>query len=572
MNKVFLDFDGIYSLNPPKDNLIVLTNLYNKNWSINVNKETDNRGETLEEFNQYIKNINLDTFSKLDILRHKMALFNHFFIPLSQWFITIQKLVDRNLINSNTEFVFSSYSSNGKVFLIEAEGETNGQFLYEKSFYLSYYIKKYINLNGFKNISILRNNTFKANMAFYLRGFLFLNIKFFQLLIFKSFITKREYFLNDQKNKVNLISILSRNIIQSQFIENFHKKSEFDFTVIINESSFRPFTNLKAYKKIFKSFFYAEGYIKLSQLLKEYIEVIKLYFCNDKNISKFYSIDINLQKLIPELGIKQFNYKTYAFSVLNAIAFIKKKYKVKFNKHLCFEMLHPYSFFLNKFLSESVVQIQTVDIPKLISPNYVYSDKFYFSNYTFFDSQASIYSSKLNNFDALHNIKYYGLKKKNKLKSIKIFTYFCQPIYTDDEEATILFLIKFSIKINAKFQLKLHPRSNSSIINFDGLSIIDGNISSQSVILQSDIVFTRTSAIGIDSWFLNVPIIFFVNGILKGDNVDYIPNDYTGAIKTYITVEALVNQLEIIIEDFYNHKLHNKFSVDYKMINKKLKN
>jgi hypothetical protein len=310
----------------------------------------------------------------------------------------------------------------------------------------------------------------------------------------------------------------------------------------------------------------------LFQLLKEYIEVIKLYFCNDKSISKFYSIDINLQKLIPELGIKQFNYKTYAFSVLNAIAFMKKKYKVKFNKHLCFEMLHPYSFFLNKFLSESVVQIQTVDIPKLIFPNYVYSDKFYFSNYTFFDSQVSINSSKLNNFDALHNIKYYGLKKKNKLKSIKILTYFCQPIYTDDEEATILFLIKFSIKINAKFQLKLHPRSNASIINFDGLSIIDGNISSQSVILQSDIVFTRTSAIGIDSWFLNVPIIFFVNGILKGDNIDYIPNDYTGAIKTYITVEALANQLETIIEDFYNHKLHNKFSVDYKMINKKLKN
>jgi len=572
MKKIFIDFDGVYSTHPPKNNLVILTNKYNADWVININKEVNSRAQIYSRFEKYCIDVSINIGLNFNIITHKMYLFNSFFYPLGQWINVIDRLVENGTINKGFEVVFSSFSNNSKAFMIEAEGETNGQFLYKKSYFLSYYIKKYLQSIGFKKFRYNKTCTFYSIFLFYLRGVIILHTKFSQLLLYKFFIRKRVYNIQKTPSKERYIGLLSRGIIQSQFIESFYKESNANFSVIINESSISPFRNLKSSKKIFNSFFYAEGYIGFFTLLREYINVIKLYFNSTKVNSNFYNVNIEIKNLIPELAIKQFHLKTYVHSVERSIKFLKRNYGLTYLKHLSFEMLSPFTFFLNSSLKESVVQVQTAAIPNLILPNYVYSDQFYFSNSASLREQSLVNPSMKGKFNVLQNIKYFGLKKKNRNYHIKVMTYFCQPIYADDEYKLIKYLISYSSKFNIKLQIKLHPRSSRSLFDFNNINVLDGIISSQDAIRNSDLVITRTSAIGLDSWFMNVPILFFVNGTLEGDSVSYIPNDYLGKIKENITIDQLKNKLELIIDDFYNHPFQEEFLVANQNIKEKILN
>ena len=92
--------------------------------------------------------------------------------------------------------------------------------------------------------------------------------------------------------------------------------------------------------------------------------------------------------------------------------------------------------------------------------------------------------------------------------------------------------------------------------------ILDSTMDSIDVILNSDLIATRNSSVGADCWFLNTPVLFFVNGTLKRDNISYIPEDYLGTLVNEININELSETLPSIINDFYNHPMHKNYLID----------
>lgn len=559
---IFLDFDGVYRFSPPKDDIVIVTNKYDAQWVVNVNKEIASRNYIYDEFKQYCDLISsLPNIGELDIGKDKIYMFNYLFFPLGQW-IEVLKVLFLSQNANNTEIVFSSYAENSKVFVFEAEGETNAQFLYKKSYFLSYYIKQFIFNEGFDNVRVLKNFTFQAKVSFYLRGIFVLSFKTLQLLLYKIFVRKR-YYSNDKlgPSEQPVLAVLSRGVIQSQFIEGLYKIKSQNLLMIINESSSKPFRNLKVARGIFEGFFYAEGFITIRQLLSEFKLALKPYFSSKNNlIGYFYGVKVDFNMLLPEIGIKTFHLRTYSHSVKNALQLCKKEREVI--KLISFEMLPPFAYYLKRMTSHSVFQIQSAEIASWVYPNFVYGDGFYFSNNKILKVQRLVNHENSDKFNVLHNLKYIGLGRTNLKKELKILTYFTQPIYFDEEERLILFLAEFCKLCGFEFQIKLHPRSPMPTYLDEKVKLIDGNTSSYDAILNSDITVTRNSSVGFDSWYANVPVLFFVNETLTRDNISYIPNDYLGAIITKISVEDLQSNLDEIINSFYNHPFHGDLRCD----------
>lgn len=562
MKKLFLDFGGTYSKNKPEDFTIVLTNKYDADWVININKKTNSRNEIFHAFENYCSEILKK--DKTDISIYKMDMFTSFFFPLGQWITVINDLISNSDLDKDSEIIFSTYANNAKGFIFEAEGETNSQFLYKKYYFLSYYLYNYFLNKGFTNIHFKKTNTYLAKFSYFLRGFIVLNVKTLQLLLYKLFLLKRNFNIKKEDINNHVVVISTRGIVQTQFIHGFYKREQGKILTIVNESSSNPFMNFKEAKKTFNSFFYTEGFLTMKQLIREYYDVIRNYYLKIELKAKFYGIEVDVNDLLPELGIKNFHIKTYAYSFNNGLKYLKRKYNFKIIKIISFEMLLPFSHYLKKENNETVVQIQSTLIQSVKYPNFIYSDQFYFNYNDFFIEHSKVNAQIKDKFNKLHNIKYFGIEKKKIENKFRIITYFTQPIYFDEEDNLIEFLKSFCSQNNMKLQIKLHPRAKTpkTCLASPDIKILNKKLSSQEVIMNTDIVITRNSSIGLDSWFMNVPILFFVNGTLKGENISYIPDDYLGNIKNKITVETLINNINNIITDFYDHKFHDNLYIE----------
>ncbi len=568
---LFFDFDGVYKDSPPDDDTLVLTNLYRSKHSYNVSSNNEFREQIYDEFIKSISTSSANSiFKYYDPEELNMYFFLSFYYPIGQWITKINELIESNVVDENTEIIFSSYSNNRFAFIFEAEGETNTQLLYKKSYFLSYYLKEYLKVRGLTCIRILNTQNLKVKISFFSRGILVMLGKILQLLVYKIFTFKRFFNIDIQVYNEPLVAISSRGIVQTQYISNLYKSLSKNALLIINESSSRPYRNLKEAKKN-KSFYYAEGNIKFNELINEIIKVIHCYkSINKTSITTFFGIEINLFHLLPECSIKLFHLKTYALSINNSLVQIEKKLGLKFNKIVSMEMLPPFAYFIKKVFRGNVIQIQCSTINGARYPNFVYSDKFYFSDLLLYKVFCKMNPESSEQYSLLQNVKYVDMIKlpsKNKFKNI---TYFSQPIYQEEENKLIAFLNEFCKSNDLRLRIKLHPRSSISNMNLRDIEILDGALDSRQVVSMSDIVATRNSAIGMDCWFLNIPVLFFVNGTLKGDSISYIPEDYKGNIKMDITSSELSSNLNNIIDDFYHHPHHKFYKVDNDLIKREL--
>ena len=560
---LFIDFDGIYENKIPNQNTIVLTNLYNNNNVENINQNTNSNDYSYSQFEKYLNGIDK---SEINLESKNFYLYSFFFYPLSQWFLKINNLINQNKIDENTEIVFSSFSNNKKAFIFEAEGENSGQMLYKKAYFLSYYIKKHFQNKNLNKIKIIKNYTLSSRISYFLRGFIILHLKLSQILFFKFFTFKRNYISSKSERKVT--TILTRGLIQTQFIKPLYDSKPEEFIAIVNESTSNPFRNLKAAKKSFTDFFYAEGFIYLNDLIKEYLIVLKGYtkFSTSNNCSDFFNISINLIDLVPEILIKEFHLKTYSHSINRSIIHLNNKERYETKKIISFESLPPFVFFLKKMIKKEIIQIQTTEIFARKQPKFSYADIYFFNNKKTFEQHNTINSHFSENFKLLNNIKYFDTVKKREMSSFKHIVYFCQPLYYDDELSYIDFLFEFCNSYNYEFKIKLHPRSNISMYHNYKKSIIQNTINSVEVLKSCDIAITRNSSIGLDSWYLNTPIIFLVNKTLNNEGISYIPKNYLGTIKDDLTTDKFNELLPEIINDFYNNNFHSSLIIDKQKI------
>ncbi len=146
-----------------------------------------------------------------------------------------------------------------------------------------------------------------------------------QLLIYKIFVRTRRYNIDRALFKQPLLGVSSRGIIQTQFVEGLYNEIPENILVIVNESSNKPLRNFRLAQKTFKSFFFAEGYLKLTDLFREYFFVLAQYFSGRRLPVNFWGVKVDVYKLMPEVNVKFFHVKTYAHSFKRAIKSLEKK-------------------------------------------------------------------------------------------------------------------------------------------------------------------------------------------------------------------------------------------------------
>lgn len=566
-NTLYLDFDGTYKNKPPNDNVIVLTNLYSAEWAILINADRSNRNQALFDFEESYLNFDKNNkFLSFNLDISKSVLFKNFFFPLSQWLFTIESLINHGKIDINSKVEFSSFSNNRKVFILDAEGETNGQFLYKKSYFLSYYILQFVIQSGFEKIILGKNKSLQSKVSFFIRGPIILFLKALQLIFYKLFVIKRNYLTSQQRKR--LLAVSSRGIVQTYFIKGLYERMSQSMILFVNEASSKPFRNFNAVRKTCGNFYYSEGNLTFQQLGEEFFLSIKNYFNKKKCLTLFRGVNVNLYDLIPELGIHHFHMKTYAHSLNNSIKTISKD-GFEFDKIISLEMLSPFSFYL-KESNIPIIQIQGAALHIQNDVDFVYGDKFYFYSRMVYDGFMDSGFRSKREIGYINNIQYVNYKKLEKKKNFKVMTYFTQPMYFDEEIILIDFLKTFCKKYSLDLQIKLHPRSPSLDVDLEKIKIIKGSENSQRVVLNSDIVVTRTSSIGLDSWFANIPVIFFINNSFKNTKSEFIPENYSGVIREDISIEKFAEKLNSIIDDFYTQSFHKELEIDFDKIKSEL--
>lgn len=571
MKRIFIDFDNIYKFVKPDKDTIIFTSDYSNDWSVNIYKNKYDR-QILENFERIIPFLT-DYLSENQVIKSRSYLYYNFFFPLGNWIESINKIINSNCLESNIEIVFSSYSNNINVFLFEAEGENNREYLYQRSYFLSYYLKLYLTSIGFNNLKFQKNNTVKSFIHFYLRGFTVALAKLSQLVFYKIFVLRRDFIKGSIAEDKNIL-LSTRGIVQTQFANGIFKILNEQLVVIVNESSSKPFRNLKEVKRNINNFFYAEGFLSLSQLFREFSTIINAYLTKktSKNLN-FYGIKVDLNSLIPELSILLFHCSTYSISIKNSLSYLKNKYDIQIRKGISFEMLLPFAYYLREQLNIPIIQIQTTLIKKVPHPNFVYGNKFYFNNEHDYLGFLAVSGEWKIKFSFLNNLKYIHTNRKKKIEDIneiKLVTYFSQPIFYDEEIILIKFLNKFYSSKGVRFQVKLHPRSKIKKISISNCEYLNKNISSTEVITKSDIVVTRNSSIGFDAWSLNVPIIFFVNASLNNTGVSFAPSDYIGTIQKVIDEYEFEEIHEKLLSDFYSHRMQDNYIIDTELIIKEI--
>lgn len=554
-NKIlFLDFDGHFKNTQPDLDTIVLCSGFEGNQIFDVRKFKNNLDADVDEFSsQWEELIQKIPQSYRDSLKANQApFFRNCISPISRWMEAIDQMMDQHTI---TRIVFSSYTNNDKIFAYEAEGEINKPFLYQGNAYFPYYLKLYIAQKFQQEVTIRKQQgKFAIRTKHRLRNFILFHFIVLKQFLFKITTFKRNYGI-DPKSRSILIS--SRAVVQTEFIHNYQNVDP-DAVLIVNEQSFSLLRHLKYLKKNARQFIYAEGFIKFG----DFFAIQKRYFQNLFGLRKlkktgfdYHGIRFSSPAFLPDLLTKDLDYIFYSTSVKNAIA----KYKLSHDgsRVISFEMFTAYPYFLKQITHKTVFQIQTTLIEPIRNTDFIGGDHFYFTNpvtYRDFVAKNELLTYKMG---CIPYLKYVGCKKKQLNDHIRAIVYFTQPIDLEEENEIIHALEEYCLKKSIKFTIKPHPRQLTKFNLISEKTVVSGPAEDvENLILDSDVVITRSSSIGLDAWIYGVPPMFMkLNKPLQAHNIFYAPNDYKGTIFLLNQLEEILDDYEGLKQQFLNHPL-----------------
>lgn len=559
--RLFLDFDDVYKNQEIPQDYIVLTSDYKRKGVINVLENIGCRSKAYDDYTQIV-----ECFHLRGAQNQGMVLFLNFFYPLTQWLDQIETLLENGVINKDTNVVFSSFSNNRKVSLVEAEGEVNSKFMYKRSYFLSSYILDFLKVNGFCRIEIQREVTLKSKVLFRLRGIMMISVKVALILFYKLFVFNRVKGPLKKGGSREVVAVLTRGVVQTQFMSGIVNLFGEKAIIIANEASMNPFRNRDLLKSLGNDFFYAEGNLTYKELFLSLARVVSFYWKRTNIESTYYGVCVRFDDLKPEFGCYDLHMGSYAYSVSNSIIKFENRYNVSIRRLVSFEMLFPFSGYLKEKIGKSIIQIQTVGLYNGSYPDFVFSDRFYFTNKNNYQYHLNSSTAK-KSYGLLNNLKYADLKRIERKDEFIKWTFFNQPVYEEEELEMLSFLIRYCKENEIELKLKLHPRSKLSLYEKLDIVTIPTTISSQEAVASSDLVITRTSAIGMDAWYLNIPILFFTYGTIKSQEMAFIPEDYCGNIKNEIDDFSLFgNVVDQAVEEFYSHDFQALVTVDSEQI------
>ncbi|GAK99710.1 hypothetical protein JCM19314_895 [Nonlabens ulvanivorans] len=154
------------------DKKLVFKNDYNRKKSIQEYQNIFNQ----KAFN-FQKNIELEAFHT--------TISRSVFVPLAKWISIIDIAMENNFINHSDVITIPISTKSPHICVLEAEGESQGSFLYNSHYFLPFYVEKYLKIKGFNNIKVEVRKEVSYTVKRFLRGFAFIHLKFIQQLIYK---------------------------------------------------------------------------------------------------------------------------------------------------------------------------------------------------------------------------------------------------------------------------------------------------------------------------------------------------------------------------------------------------
>lgn len=554
-NKILiLDFDAFYKNTEPGENAIVLSSGYENSQTFDVRKFKAKLDADVDAFSaQWEELIQRIPESYRNTLRSNQApFFRGCLSPLSRWMEAIDHVMENNSVS---EIVFSSYTDNDKMFVYEAEGEINKKFMYQGNAYFPYYLKLYIQRKFQRDVTISRmQDRSKIRRKHRMRNFVLFHFIVLKQVAFKLTTFKRNYGIEKKAYKTILSS---RAVVQTEFISNYQKVSG-DAVLIANEQSFSLLKHLKFLKGTQRKFIYAEGMIKFSDLFgilgKYFKDLRRAKKMKDLGIT-YHGIHFSASLFLPDLLTKGLDYTFYATSVKNAVRRYTQAGEA--SKMISFEMFTSYAGYLKEITQLPTVQVQTTLIEPVRNTDFIVSDFFYFTNpvsYNDFRAKNPLLENRLG---CIPYLKYLGCEKKILGSEVKSIVYFTQPIDFDEENEIIATLEDYSMKNDVKLTIKPHPRQLTPFNLKSEKTVISGPAEDvEKLMLEADVIITRSSSIGLDAWIYGVPPIFAkLNKPLQSHNIFYAPNDYAGTIFNLGEMNGLLDNYTELKKQFLGHPL-----------------
>jgi hypothetical protein len=564
--KVIFDFDGILSNKASQlDDALIVNSKLGGDGFFNINDLPDQRKKSLDDFKMLVKQLEKQLPYNFPFKGHRPELFNAVFFPLSQWLDSIDFLIKRGQLTTQSNVIFTTYSNNSKIFFLEAEGESQGSLFYKSSYYLSRLVYLYLKSQINVSIQIEKDVSLISKIAYWSRGSVFILFKAMQQFSYNIYQRLRK---TDLKS-VNKYIFLSRGIIQSQFIESIkHILEPNYYSIVVNESAVFPFRNKYYYDKKEFSLHYIEGNIPFNVYFRHLFYLLRGYFWTNlrKNDTVYFrGVPIPSNHIFPELFISKFYCETQALALKY---FLNRTPNI--SKLISFDMLSAQPFYIKLLLENSFIQIQTTLMADVVQDDFIHGEKFYFTDQISYNKHKIVNNHLASKFGLLNNIKYVSIVRKDQVKEINRVTFFTQPVHLNEELEILSLLKKWTNLKGFQLSLKLHPRSQEKDYKKLDLPFMDSEQSSLDAVEKSHLVITRNSSIGKDAWTINTPVLFMVYGQLNSKNIPYIPEDYKGSFQSKPTIK-LLNEFVNNLEYYYNHSFHKSTNFDLKMLKAELK-
>ena len=467
----------------------------------------------------------------------------------------------KNVVNENcSEIIFTDFLDDLNYFpFYEAEGETNRKLLYKNYDFISSQIMKYAHdycMNNPKcKLTILtKHSKLKARIRIFLRRyFLFFTKVFFHS--FKILVTpKRKIQLNSTVKCI----ISSRSIAHSHGMEKLCKKIG-NSIIHVSEGLTVSNKNHAFFKTKFTNFYCQYESLSLNDLIKSIYVCFEILKCRHSLITiDVYGVKLHLRSVFIEGAIVHLESELYARSLYN----LASKFE-NLSTIITPEIISQYSTWLKYIFSNkgvNIVQLQTVGLDILPSPNFIFTDLFLFDSANVYEYFKQIFPSQINKLAYWGNISFDNkvVLKRKVLTSIVLFT---QPYEIDEQKKLIFYLSKVTKEKSIKFYIKPHPRENlNTLMPNIGKEVIllPKDFTKEDYLGYCDLAILRTSSITQDLIIEGIPVLNVLSSSFdKSVKLDYLNLENINVCINLNTIASIIDSYETYLSCYY------KFRTEY---------
>lgn len=498
---------------------------------------------------------------------NKTIAYRNLQIPF-KWINTIKEILDSNNI---LEIIISDVVIGSEYIpYYESEGEFTRQLLYKSYDFLPDLILQYLRAN-FRHINIStkqKRSKIRLKLRIFGRRYLLLVVKF--LLLLKNFVKYKFGSKVHMRTPTSNPEILfcSRGSAHLQYMHSLIAKRDNYFTHVAEGIS----SSGQSAKYLNDKPLVGDYYLNLFSLkdlfvcLVETIRLILSAVVLKKNEFAYLGVKLNLNSLLREMIIHQFDVKVYERNIKRCLQSAKSR-SFKIKVIVSPEIYTPYAFViakLAKLYGFKSLQVQTTEMRVIKRPNFIYCDKFVFSNKQKLAEllERIPHQADLGDFwgNPTINLLQQELYPIENNISVVVYT---QP-RVEEEYDHIIINNLISLKkggLPIDIYIKPHPRELPEKFEKYGsyITVYDPSVSIDESLVNKHLAFIKHSSV--DSLILQngrVPILYcLITKAARLYKLNHLTEAYQGTITDIDELEQRLINIHLIRDDY------NKFKMRY---------